>query len=429
MNIRTDIIDSTIDDRYYIKHFLGEGGFGMVFNAEHRIFDTFFRNVALKVFKEGKVTTETAKETFNDAIILAKIIDQNRDREGCRYLVHVFDIGILKDLDYRGYVSMEYIPGGDLHNYMKQRHCPVPIDSALNYMEQICKGLSVLHCQDNPFIHRDLKLANLLFTDSKKGQIKIVDFGLATAVDKILGDASNAGTIHCQAPESFDNFSNDPRSDVYSLGLIFYEMLTQHHPFEEVGRHIYKENKLAYMLLQAEARKTFVKDGKPPSKFNLTVAKIGGLDDLIMKCLDFYPGNRFSDASSLLKSIEKIKNGQKQKERPKSTDETITDSITEGKFYLEKSNYEQALMILEDTYKKIISHKKEKTFPELFFTLGKAYFKTGNNIEAIKKYQEGLRIKPLGKYFNELAEIYNCIKKPNLAGIMKKKAKDFPWEG
>ena len=70
----------------------------MVFNVEHRIFDIFFRNVALKVFKEGKVTTETAKKTFNDAIILAKIIDQNREKEGCRYLVHVFDIGILKDL-------------------------------------------------------------------------------------------------------------------------------------------------------------------------------------------------------------------------------------------------------------------------------------------------------------------------------------------
>ena len=122
MNIRTDIIDSTIDDRYYIKHFLGEGGFGMVFNAEHRIFDTFFRNVALKVFKEGKVTTETAKETFNDAIILAKIIDQNRDQEGCRYLVHVFDIGILKDLDYRGYVSMEYIKAMKLVQSVKNTH-------------------------------------------------------------------------------------------------------------------------------------------------------------------------------------------------------------------------------------------------------------------------------------------------------------------
>jgi eukaryotic-like serine/threonine-protein kinase len=433
MSIYTEAVGSIIDDRYYIERYLGEGNFGVVFQAEQRIFNVFFRKVALKVFKEDKATPEAASKTFADAILLAKVIDGNRGLEGVRHLTHIYDIGLFRDLSNRGFVAMELVDGGDLQQKIKRLRAPLPTVQALHIMKQICKGLGVLHGyqtsdgERSPIVHRDLKPGNILM--DKERNVKIADFGLAVALDKILGDAANAGTIHCQAPESFDRFSNDARSDVYSLGLIFYEMLTQIHPFEDAGTQYADRETPKYVKAQVKARKRFEKDRRPPSALNVALRQEKALDEIVMRCLSYYPGERYGDAIELLEAIEGLEKDRAPAKRPPDIDEEIELLMNKGIFYRDdEKDYAQAMAMLKSAQEKAIFHNRDRFLPQLCFAIGRCYFRMQKLTDAVKCYNEGLKRQPLGKYFRELADVYRAANQVRLANLKEEEGKKYRWE-
>ena len=407
--------------------------------VEHRIFEVFFREVALKIFKEGKVNRVTAKETFADAIILGQILDQNREQEACRHLVFVYDIGLLRDLEGQGFVAMEYVSGGDLSRKLRRGKYPLPLREALDYLKQICLGLTLLHRHgegDNnvqPIIHRDLKPGNILLT--RTGTVKIGDFGLAILTDKILKDAANAGTICCQAPESFDPGSNDPRSDIYSLGLILYEMLTRKHPFHDVGMEFSEEQRGEYLLAQSRARKEFDKSKKAPSEIYQEMKHLKGLeqlvpqvDGMVMKCLSYFPGDRYQDAAELLEALQNLESTADFPRKVLSPEEEVQGLLEKGRYYLERQQTGEALEYLEQALKIAVDYRLTAKFPDLYFALGQTYFQTGNCSQAIKQYTEGLKMKPQRKYCLELAKIYRTLNNPGLAQAKEEECRKYPWE-
>jgi|GEM_PF-1810594 len=430
-----NLVEKTLDDRYYIKRYLNEGNFGMVFLAEQRIFDTAFRTLALKIFKEKKITRATARPVFTDSIMIARLIDRNRDQSGCNHLVHIFDIGILKDLEQQGYIAMEYLDS-DLNRSIKDRSYPFAIDEAESLIKQLCMGLSVLHgnkdeaSDPQPIVHRDLKPANVMF-DSRNSIVKIADFGHTVTLDKILHRAANAGTIHCQAPESFDRGTIDTRADVYSLGLIFYEMLTLKHPFESIGDEHIETDRDKYIQMQREARYAFEKDRVKgwnfPSTHNIALKSQEKLESIIMKCLSYCPEDRFADAKQLLQAIEDLEE-KKTSTKPISFKDKIRQRIGKGQFFLDQNKNTEALAELSAAFDEAQSCKIADLFPELYFSLGQAYFKCGNLGEAIKKYNEGLKIKTSRRRFLELANIYRKAGNETLALQKEREAKKYPDE-
>ncbi|HAY21031.1 MAG TPA: hypothetical protein DCY27_02460 [Desulfobacterales bacterium] len=442
-----DIVGATLDERFYIKRFLGEGGFGSVYHAEQHLFGIFFREVALKIFKEEQMSRALAREIFTEAIILAQIIDQNLGERGCRHLVQVYDIGIFKDFQDRGYIAMEYVRGKDLHRKLSRQQAPLPTSEILDYMKQISQGLAVLHSyqtpegEARPIIHRDLKPNNIIISD--QGVVKLVDFGLATAVDKILGDASNAGTIHCQAPESFEAYSNDPRSDIYSLGLVFYEMLTQKHPFAAVGTDLAEDGKdrQQYLQLQAKARWSFEKHKNPPSLLNPGLRRelAHKLDRVVLRCLSYYPEDRYTNAQALYQAILEMEEGDTHHNGP-TTDGEIQETLNRAKFFLEKNHYDESREVLLKAQQQIERHRREEDFIEVYDLLAQVHSKKaeieggmGNFDkkkaeleEAVKQYRKVLRLKPRQLYYQKLARLYQSLGKQKLAEATRFEGKRCP---
>ncbi len=129
---------------------------------------------------------------------------------------------------------MEHAAGGTLHSFLSSRTRLAPV-IAVGIQKQICAGLSAAHSQKPPIIHRDVKPQNILLTDTESGfTVKVADFGLAKNIDPKLRMVSAAGTLLYMPPEGFHHYET-PASDVYSAGIILYEMLTGTFPFPVVN--------------------------------------------------------------------------------------------------------------------------------------------------------------------------------------------------
>jgi len=201
-------------DRYRIVGLLGRGGMGEVYRAEDL---KLGQPVALK-FLPREVQRDPARlERFrNEVKVALKVSHPNV----CR----VFDIG---EADGLHYISMEYVDGEDLASLLR-RIGRLPQDKALQVARQICAGLAVAHEQE--IVHRDLKPANVMIDG--RGRAKITDFGLADVAEEIVGEEARAGTPGYMAPEQLSGKEATIRSDVYSLGLVLYELFTGTRAFD-----------------------------------------------------------------------------------------------------------------------------------------------------------------------------------------------------
>ena len=210
-------------DRYRIVSPLGKGGMGEVYRAEDlRLGQT----VALKFLPRSVVQTEEALERFTREVRLARQVSHPNV---CR----VFDIGEINETGDASrsfthtFLTMEFVDGEDLASLLR-RIGRLPPDKAVEIARQLCAGLAAAH--EHSIVHRDLKPANIMLDG--RGRVRITDFGLAGLAAEIEGDAARAGTPAYMSPEQFAGAKVTPRSDLFSLGLVLYEVFTGKRPFE-----------------------------------------------------------------------------------------------------------------------------------------------------------------------------------------------------
>ena len=200
--------------RYRIVGLLGKGGMGEVYRATDL---TLGQSVALKFLPAAATDNRFLLERFHGEVRIARQISHPNV---CR----VYDIG---EVDGMPFISMEYIDGEDLASLLP-RIGRLPADKAVETARKICAGLAAAHAKG--VIHRDLKPHNVML--NKRGEIVIMDFGLAAIADQLSGAEARNGTPAYMSPEQLKGTEVTARSDIYALGLVLYELFTGKRPFE-----------------------------------------------------------------------------------------------------------------------------------------------------------------------------------------------------
>jgi serine/threonine protein kinase/tetratricopeptide (TPR) repeat protein len=281
---------STFAGRYQIIEELGQGGMGRVY----KVLDTETNEkVALKLVKpEFSADAKTVERFRNELTTARKIVHKNV----CR----VFDLGKEKS-GY--YITMEYIPGQDLKGLIRQTG-QLTVGKALSIGKQICEGLAEAHSLG--VVHRDLKPGNVMI--DRSGQARIMDFGIARAAKGkgLTGAGVMIGTPEYMSPQQVEGQDVDLRSDLYSLGVILYEMLTARVPFDgETALSVaYKHKHDA---------------PEDPRKFNDRIPP--DLSRVVLKCLEKEEEKRYQSADELRAQLESIERGLPTTEKvaPKRT--------------------------------------------------------------------------------------------------------------
>ncbi len=262
-------------DNYRILGHLGEGGMGMVFKAVNIQLD---KVVALKMIAAGMAMDKRFIDRFRtEARALAKLEDPN--------IVAIHDLRSYNDL---WFIVMEYVDGTNLYNLITKRGA-IPWRESLKIVKQMLSGLG--HAHNAGIIHRDIKPNNIMI--NKDGVVKITDFGLAKDQTNAYNTMTIAGggTLYYMSPEHLKGISfTDKRSDIYSLGMTFYEMLTGKVPFENINTDF-------------EIRETIIrKDLKKPTAYIPELPD--ALENIVMKAIAKDPDERYQSCESMLQAIQ-----------------------------------------------------------------------------------------------------------------------------
>jgi len=284
---------STFSGRYQVIEELGKGGMGRVY----KVFDTKIKEkVALKLIKPEIASDKETIERFGNELRLARKISQ---RNVCR----MFDMGESKGAHF---ITMEYVHGEDLKS-MIEMSGSLSLGMLLSVGKQVCDGLAEAHSLG--VVHRDLKPQNIMI--DKHGNAKIMDFGIARSVKDrgMTGAGVMIGTPEYMSPEQAEAKEVDHRSDIYSLGIILYEMATSHVPFTgETALSIAMKHK-----------------GDIPKNPKLLNPHIpDDLSGVILKCLEKDKTKRYQSASDVHSELEKIEKGIPTTERIVPERKTIT---------------------------------------------------------------------------------------------------------
>lgn len=237
------------------------------------------RVVAVKIMKEEFLTNEEFRRRFkNESKAIAVLSHPN--------IVKVFDVSFSEKMQY---IVMEYIDGITLKQYIDQQKI-LTWKEAVHFTVQILKALK--HAHDRGIVHRDIKPQNIMLLSD--GTIKVTDFGIArfthsetrTMTDKAIG------SVHYISPEQARGEETDDKTDIYSVGVMLYEMLTGRLPFEA-------ESAVSVAIMQMQA------EPKRPREINDTIPE--GLEDITLKAMQKDPAQRYQSAAEMLEDIEKFK--------------------------------------------------------------------------------------------------------------------------
>jgi serine/threonine protein kinase/tetratricopeptide (TPR) repeat protein len=303
--IKELITGSTFADRYQVIEELGKGGMGRVY----KVFDTRIREkVALKLIRPEIASDKDTIERFSNEIRLAR-------RIGHRNVCKMFDIG---EAEGAHFITMEYVHGEDLKS-MIQMSGSLSLGMLLSVGKQVCDGLAEAHSLG--VVHRDLKPSNIMI--DKNGNAKIMDFGIARSIKEkgITGPHVMIGTPEYMSPEQAEAIDVDHRSDIYSLGIILYEMATSRVPFEG-------ERALGIVM------KHKGEIPKDPKQLNPHVSD--DLSGVILKCLEKDKAKRYQNAAVVRADLEKIEKGIPTTERVIPERKLLTSREITIKFGLEK---------------------------------------------------------------------------------------------
>jgi serine/threonine protein kinase len=271
-----------IDDRYLLGNLLGVGGMARVFMARDRLLN---RDVALKILRDQYAENKQFVERFRrEAQSAAALSHPN--------IVSVYDWGRSQDGTY--YMAMECVPGGTLKERISSEG-PLTLGTAADLGIQIAKALEVAH--ERGVVHRDVKPQNILLNAS--GQAKVADFGIARAVGAMATTAISQtglvmGTVNYISPEQAMSEPVGPQSDLYSLGVVLYEMLTAKVPFEAE-------------TLIGVCMKHVNEPPHPPKKLNPRVSD--GMEVVVLKLLAKKTNDRYGSAAELAEDLRRVSNG------------------------------------------------------------------------------------------------------------------------
>jgi predicted Ser/Thr protein kinase len=256
--------------RYRIIALLGKGGMGEVYRADDL---TLGQPVALKFLPEEASRDEGLLERFRNEVRIARRVSHPNV---CR----VYDVG---EIDGNTFFTMEYVDGEDLASLLR-RIGRLPQDKALDIARQLCSGLAAAHAKG--VLHRDLKPANIMLDG--RGQVVMTDFGLAGLTDQIHGADIRSGTPAYMAPEQIAGKEVTAQSDLYSLGLVLYEVFT--------GKRAFTAEALTALVRGGEA--------SSPSKPSSVVKDLDpAIERVILRCLEPEPRNRPASALSVVGAL------------------------------------------------------------------------------------------------------------------------------
>src|SRR5438094_3177973 len=272
---------SVLGGRYEILQLLGEGGMGAVYKARDRELD---RVVALKVIRPELANQQEVLRRFKQELILARQVTHKN-------VIRIFDLG---EADGIKFISMDYIEGEDLRSLLRQKGRLSP-EEATSIVMQVCQALEAAHAEG--VVHRDLKPQNIMLDSS--GRATVMDFGIARSMELTGMTQTGAllGTPDYMSPEQAKGQEADARSDVFTLGIIFYELLTGKTPYRA-------DTVLATLLKRTQER------ARPPVELDPEIPRY--LSDVVVRCLEIDPRLRYQSASEILADLE----GQR---KPRST--------------------------------------------------------------------------------------------------------------
>jgi serine/threonine protein kinase/Flp pilus assembly protein TadD len=367
-----NVIGKTIS-HYKITDKLGEGGMGIVYKAEDL---KLGRTVAIKFLPSHLASSEENKARFMREAKSAAVLNHPN-------ILNIYEID---EEDSSLFLVMEFVDGEALKTHIPKvtKGTGLPVAQAIEWLEQIANGLKTAH--DMNIIHRDIKTENIMI--NKDGRLKIMDFGLAKLKDHagITKAGTSLGTLSYMAPEQAHGMPADNRSDIWSLGVVFYEILTGELPFKS----------------EHEAGLFYIIANEAPAAPNMLNKKVPHqIDAVVMKMLEKEPEKRFQTVDELLKTLNDVKNdiqnvvsGEKEKAivvlpfdniSPDADSDYFTDGLTE-ELIANLSRLKNIRLVPRTTSMRYKGTNKDiKTIGR---ELGTRYILAGS----VRKFQDNLRI-------------------------------------
>ncbi len=268
-------VGKRLDNRYEIQEIIGVGGMSVVYKAYDNMDD---RIVAVKILKDEFLTNDEFVRRFkNESKAIALLSHPN--------IVKVYDVSFCEKLQY---IVMEYVDGITLKEYIQKQNS-ITWNDALFFTTQILKALQ--HAHDKGIVHRDIKPQNIILLSN--GNIKVADFGIARfsrSETRTLTDSA-IGSVHYISPEQAKGELTDERADIYSVGVVLYEMLAGKVPFEA-------ESAVSVALMQLQ------NDAKRLTEINPDIPL--GLEQICIHAMQKNPSDRYQTATEMLLDVEEV---------------------------------------------------------------------------------------------------------------------------
>ncbi len=274
-------VGKTIDGRFKIEKVIGSGGMSVVFKAEDTVLN---KVVAVKLLKEDKQNDPTYIRSFiNESKAVAMLSHEN--------IVHIYDVSVKEKMQY---IVMEYIEGITLKTYLKRKGGILDWRETLSITEQILRALD--HAHSKGIIHRDIKPSNIMLL--RNGLIKVADFGIAKLPENDTMTNTNRaiGTVHYISPEQAKSEQIDAKSDLYSVGIMMYELACGKLPFTG-------DSPVSVALKQIGEQAV------PPRTVNPELPI--GVEQIIVRAMEKSPERRYQSAKAMLKHVTALKENPK----------------------------------------------------------------------------------------------------------------------
>ena len=264
---------TVLGGRYEILELLGAGGMGAVYKAKDREVD---RLVAIKVIRRELAAKPDVVRRFKQELILARKVTHKN-------VIRIYDLGEAEGVKF---ITMEFVEGRDLRTILTERG-KLPPEDAAGIIVQVCRALDAAHSEG--VVHRDLKPQNIMV--DKQGRVTVMDFGIARSMETpgMTQTGVLVGTPEYMSPEQAKGEEADARSDLFSVGIIFYELLT--------GKSPYRASSAVAMLVKRAQERAV-----PPVREDPSIPR--DLSDIAVKCLETDPQRRYQSAQEVLRDLE-----------------------------------------------------------------------------------------------------------------------------